>query len=250
MNNILLIAGKEFRSYLKSPMAYIVAFIFLIFTGSFFVFYLSSNNYSDTSIRGFADPLALFGLGGLGNIFLLLFASIITMRLISEERKMGTWELLLTSPVKDVDVVMGKFIGSFGLLASIIALTIYYPIMLYIFGDPDTGPIVSSYIGLFLFGSAALAIGIFASSITANQIVAAVVSLGITGGLWVLGVLPQQIASMPAGLKTVFNFVSLSGHSAGFVVGVLDTRDIIYFVSITVLFLYLAARSLESSRWS
>ncbi len=250
MNNILLIAGKEYRSYLKSPMAYIVAFIFLIFTGSFFVFYLSSNNYNDTSIRGFADPLALFGLGGLGNIFLLLFASIITMRLISEEKKMGTWELLLTSPVKDVDVVVGKFIGSFGLLASIIALTIYYPIMLYIFGDPDTGPIVSSYIGLFLFGSAALAIGIFASSITANQIVAAVVSLGITGGLWVLGVLPQQIASMPTGLKTVFNFVSLSGHSAGFVVGVLDTRDIIYYVSITVLFLYMATRSLESSRWS
>jgi ABC-2 type transport system permease protein len=250
MSNIMLIAGKEFRSYLKSPMAYIVAFIFLLFTGTFFVSYLSANSYNDTSIRGLVDPLALFGLGGLGNIFLLLFAAIITMRLISEEKKLGTWELLLTSPVKDSDVVIGKFIGSFGLLASILVLTIYYPILLFILGDPDIGPIISGYIGMFLFGGAALAIGIFASSVTANQIVAAVVSFGIMGGLWVLGVIPQQIANMPNGLKTVLSYVSLSGHSIGFVVGILDTRDIIYLISITVLFLFMAARSLESSRWN
>ena len=250
MNNIMLIAGKEFRSYLKSPMAYIVAFIFLLFTGVFFVTYLSTNSYNDTSIRGLVDPLALFGLGGLGNIFILLFASIITMRLISEEKKLGTWELLLTSPVKDSDVILGKFIGAFGLLSGILVLTIYYPILLFILGDPDFGPIISGYVGLFLFGSAALAIGIFASSVTANQIVAAVVSLGLMFGLWVIGVLPQQIANMPNGLKSVLSFVSLSGHSMGFIVGILDTRDIIYFLSVTVLFLYMATRSLESGRWN
>jgi len=250
MTNIWLIAGKEFRTYLKSPMAYIVAFIFLIFTGFFFTFYLSSSSYNDTSLRGFFDPLSLFGLSGLGNIFLLLFASIITMRLISEEKKMGTWELLLTSPVKDSDVVIGKYLGGLGLFVAILFLTILYPILLIIYGDPDIGPIFSGYLGMLLFGGAALAIGIFASSITANQIVSAVVSLGIMFGLWVIGILPQQIANMPTGLKTVLSYVALSGHATGFNVGILDTRDIVYYLSVTVLFLYLAIRSLETSRWN
>ncbi|MDD5191239.1 MAG: ABC transporter permease [Dehalococcoidales bacterium] len=250
MTNIGLIAGKEFRSYLKSPMAYIVAFIFLLFTGSFFIFYLSSNNYNDTSIRGFIDPLSIFGLGGLGNIFLIIFAVLITMRLISEEKKLGTWELLLTSPVKDSDVVIGKFLGSLGLLAGILALTLYYPIILYILGSPDFGPIVAGYLGLFLFGAATLAIGIFGSSITANQIVAAVVSGAIMIGLWIVGILPQRITAMPTTIKSVLNYIALSGHSSGFAVGIFDTRDIIYYLSITVLFLYLAVRSLETSRWN
>ncbi len=250
MNNILLIAGKEFRSYLKSPMAYIVAFIFLLFTGFFFVFYLSGTNYNDTSLRGFLDPLSIFGMSGLGNIFMLLFAAIVTMRLISEEKKLGTWELLLTSPVKDSDVIIGKFLGALGLLGSILALTLYYPLILYIYGDPDIGPIVTGYLGLILFGGAALAIGIFASSITANQIVAAVVSLGIMFGLWIIGLLPQQITNMPGELGTVLRYVSLSGHNAGFSIGVIDTRDIIYFITLIALFLYMAIRSLETSRWN
>jgi len=246
VSKTLTIAGKEFRSYLKSPMAYIITSIFLVLTGAFFVFYFSSTNYNDTSLRGFVDPLSIFGLSGYGNIFVLLFAAIISMRLLSEEKKLGTWELLLTSPVRDTEVVIGKFLGSLGILVGMLVLTLYYPIMLMVLGDPDIGPMVTAYLGLFLFGSSALAIGIFASSLTSNQIVAAVVSGGIMFGLWFIGVIAN---TMPQAFQKILSYISLSGHFPNFVVGIIDTRDIIYYLSITVLFLFMAVRSLETNRW-
>jgi ABC-2 type transport system permease protein len=246
VSNIFLIAGKEFRSYLKSPMAYIVTCIFLLATGFLFVFYLTSTSYTDTSIRGFVDPgSGLFGVSG--PILMLLFAAIITMRLLAEEKKLGTWELLLTSPVRDTEVVAGKFLGSLGVMVGMLVLTLYYPIILKTMGDPDFGPILASYIGLILFGSAVLAIGIFASSLTSNQLVAAVVSGGILFALWFIGIISQ---TAPKGLQQVLGYISLSSHFPSFVVGIIDTRDVVYYLSITVLFLFLAVRSLESSRWN
>lgn len=247
MDNIFLIAGKEFRSYLKTPMAYIVTCIFLVLSGVFFVFYLSTNGYNDTSIRGFSDPLGLFGLPGYGNIFFMLFASIITMRLLSEEKKLGTWELLLTSPVKDSDLILGKYLGSLGIFTGMLALTLYYPVILMIFGDPDTGPFWSSYLGLFLFGGASLAVGTFASSLTSNQVISAVVAGGILFGLWFLGILAQ---SLPTALAKVVGYISFSSHFPSFIVGIIDTRDVVYYLSIAVLFIYLGIRSLETSRWN
>lgn len=247
MNKITLIASKEFRSYLKSPMAYIVTCIFLVLTGVFFIFYLTSTNYNDTSIRGFVDPLSVFGLSGYGNIFFLLFAAIITMRLLAEEKKLGTWELLLTSPVRDTEIIIGKFLGSLGILFGMLILTLYYPVLLMVLGDPDLGPIWTSYLGLFLFGSAALAVGLFASSLTSNQIVAAVVSGGILFALWFIGIIAKN---MPTAIQQVLNYISLSNHFPNFVVGIIDTRDVVYYLSITALFLYMAIRSLETGRWS
>ena len=139
MRNTMSIALKEFKSYLASPMAYVVTGIFLVLTG--FFFQSSSTTYSSTSIKGFL---------AWGSILLLLLASVLTMRLLAEERKMGTLELLLTAPVRDSEVIMGKFLGSLGILTGMLALTFYYPLLLWVFGDPDWGPIATGYLGLFL----------------------------------------------------------------------------------------------------
>ena len=236
MRNITTIALREFKSYLASPMAYVVTGIFLVLTG--FLFSISSATYFETSIRGFL---------GTGSLLLLLLASVLTMRLLAEERKMGTLELLLTAPVRGSEVIVGKFLGSLGILTAMLALTFYYPIILMWFGDPDWGPIATGYLGLFLLGSASLAVGLFASSLTSNQIVAAVVAGGILFALWFLGMAADLL---PEALGEVIGYFSLSHYFPDLMRGVIDTRGIIYYLSITVLFLFLAIRSLESSRWS
>ena len=238
MKNVGLIASKEFRSHLTSPTAYIVTFVFLLLTGTFFSTYLTGTGYTDTSIRGFLDP---------GNLLLLLFAAILTMRLLAEEKKLGTWELLLTAPVRDTEIVLGKYLGSLGVLLVMLALTLYYPLLLIWFGDPDIGPIVTSYLGLILLGSSALAIGLFASSVTSNQIVAAVVAGGILFALWFVGL---AIGLVPETVGDLLAYVSLMGHFADFTRGIIDTRAIIYYLSITAMFLFLTVRSIETGRWS
>ena len=237
MKSIGLIARKEVRAYLTSPMAYVVTAIFLLLTGAFFTLYLAETNYMDTSLRGFLQA---------GQILLLLFAAVLTMRLIAEERKLGTWELLLTAPIRDADIVLGKFLGSLAVLTGMLGLTLYYPLLLVVFGDPDLGPIGTSYLGLFLLGCAALSVGIFASSLTSNQLVAAVVTGGILCALWFLGRIGQVA---PEGVGEMLSILSLSHYFPDFVRGIVDTRAIVYYLSITALFLYLAIRSLETSRW-
>ncbi len=236
MKNISAIALKEFKSYLASPMAYIVTGIFLVLTGVFFA--ISPSTYNQTSIGSFL---------GAGEFLLLLLAAVLTMRLLAEEKKLGTIELLLTSPVKDSEVIVGKFLGSMGMLLIMLALTLYYPILLKLFGDPDMGPIASGYLGLFLYGSAALAVGIFASSVTANQIVSAVLAGGILFALYFLGMAADFL---PKALGEVAGKLSLAFYFSDFTRGIVDTRGIIYYLSVTVLFLFLAIRSLENSRWS
>lgn len=237
MKNIGIICRKELKSYLTSPMAYIVTAIFLVLTGTFFATYLASTSYSDTSIRGFLDA---------GQILILLFAAVLTMRLIAEEKKLGTWELLLTVPVRDTEIILGKFLGSLTVLTGMLLLTFYYPILLMVFGDPDLGPIITSYLGLFLLGCASLAIGIFASSLTSNQIVSAVVAGGILFALWILG---TAGSFAPGAFGELLSYVSLSWHFPDFVRGIVDTKAVVYYLSVTALFLYLAIRSTEMDRW-
>ena len=236
MRNATTIALKEFKSYLASPMAYVVTGIFLVLTGLFFQ--SSSTTYFETSIKGFL---------AWSSILLLLLASVLTMRLLAEERKMGTLELLLTAPVRDSEVIMGKFFGSLGILTVMLALTFYYPILLISFGDPDMGPIATGYLGLFLLGCTALAVGLFASSLTSNQIVAAVVAAGILLALWFVS---MTASLLPEAIGKVINSLSPSYYFSDFMTGVIDTRGIIYFLSVTALFLFLAVRSLGNSRWS
>lgn len=237
MRNTTTIALREFKSYLASPMAYVVTGIFLLLTGFFFS--ISPSTYLETSIRGLWEFW--------GTLLLLLLASVLTMRLLAEERKMGTLELLLTAPVRDSEVIMGKFFGSLGILTVMLALTFYYPILLMSFGDPDMGPIITGYLGLFLLGGASLAVGLFASSLTSNQLVAAMVAGGIIFALWFAG---MAAGLLPEAMGDVISYVSLYYHFSSFMRGVIDTRGIIYYLSITVLFLFLAIRSIESSRWN
>ena len=239
MKNTMLIARREFRVYLTSPMAYIVACVFLVLVGALFVWYLNDTDYSDTSIIGYLDIW--------GNLVLMLFAAALAMRLIAEEKKLGTWELLLTAPIRDTEVVLGKFLGSLGILVSMLALTLYFPILLWIFGDPDTGPIITSYLGLFLLGAASLSIGLFASSVTSNQIVAAVIAGGILAILYFIGAAGDNLSGA---VGDILSYISLSSHFPDFVNGIIDTRAIVYYPSVTALFLFLAIRSIETSRWS
>jgi len=235
VRNTTTIAFKEFKSYLLSPMAYVITGIFLVLTGFFFS--VSPATYFETSIRGFLE---------IGGILLLLLAAVLTMRLLAEEKKMGTLELLLTAPVRDSEVVLGKFLGSLGIFVVMLVLTFYYPLILFWFGDPDFGPIASGYLGLFLLGCTSLAVGLFASSLTTNQIVAAVVSGGILGALWFVGLAATLV---PEALGEVVGYLSLSYYFPDFMRGIVDTRGIVYYLSVTALFLFLAIRSLENNKW-
>ena len=237
MKKIILICSKELGTYLSSPMAYVVSAIFIALSGTSFTTYLAQTSYSDTSIRGFLEAAQLL---------ILLFSTLLTMRLISEERKLGTWELLLTAPVQDHEIVLGKFFSSLIVLAGMLIITLYFPVLLMIFGDPDSGPILTSYLGLLLLGSASLAIGIFASSLTSNQIVSAAVAGGILFGLWFLGSAASLIPD-PAG--DLLSYFSLSYHFPNFIRGVVDTRDIVYYIIVTAVFLFFSVRSIETERW-
>ena len=237
MSNTITIALKEFKSYLASPTAYVVTGTFLVITGV--LFSSSPATYSETSIRGLWEFW--------GVLFLLLLTAALTMRLLAEERKMGTLELLLTAPIRDSEVIVGKFLGSLGILSAMLVLTFYYPILLITFGDPDMGPIGTTYLGLFLLGCASLAVGIFASSLTSNQIVAAVVAGGILFTLWFIGTIASYL---PEAMAETIGYFSLSTYIPDFTRGIIDSRGIIYYLSITALFLFLAVRSLENSRWS
>ena len=236
MNNAIAIAWKESKSYFSTPTAYIVGAMFLVLTGIFFVFDIS-RPFADASVRSFINWAAFF---------VVFLSPLLTMRLLAEEQKLGTLELLLTSPVRDWEVVAGKYIASFLILIATIALTVYYVLLLYFFGNPDSGPVLSSYLGLFLYGAAALSIGLLASSLSSNQIVAAVVGMAVL--LTLSNV--DRVASLVEGVTAdVLNGVSMNAHFLDFTRGIIDTSHVIYYLSLTAVFLFLTVRSLETRRW-
>ena len=237
LRNIGIVGRKELLTYLGSPMAYIVTAVFLVVSGAFFASYLAATSYADTSIAGFLNAAQLL---------ILLFAALLTMRLVVEEKKQGTWELMLTTPVRDGELVVGKFLGSLAVLCGMLLLTLYYTLILLIFGDPDLGPIMTSYVGLLLIGNACLAVGIFASTVTANQIVSAVLAGGILFGLWAIGLIADLVGG---GIGEVLTRLSLSGYFAEFERGIINTQSVVYYVTVTIFFLYAAVRAIDTGRW-
>ena len=234
--NTFNIAWKETKSYFGTPAAYIVGAMFLGLTGVFFVADVTSP-FAEAGVRGIVEW---------ASFFIIFLAPLLTMRLLAEEQKLGTLELLLTSPVRDWEVVLGKYIASFLILAAIVAVTLYYVVLLYSFGDPDTGPVLSGYLGLLLYGAAALAIGLLGSSLSSNQIVAAVVGIAI---LLMLSFV-NLIADIVTGIASeVFNGMSMNEHIVDFSRGVVDTSSVVFFLSLTAIFLFLTIRSLETRRW-
>ena len=250
--NIWIIALKELKTYFASPMAYVVAAAFLAITGFFFVASVS-DAFSEASIRGFSA----------GAIFFMIFLSpALTMRLLAEEQKMGTLELLLTSPVRETEIVLGKFIAAFVMLAIMLALSLYFVLVLFLFGVPDIGPLYTGYLGMILYGSTTLAVGLAASAITSNQLVALVLGAGTLTGLTLVDFIAERVSGTPAeilnGLQLgssfqtfdVSNFaVAQGGHFADFSRGIINVSDIAYYLGMTFVFLFLAIMLLASRRW-
>ena len=236
MNNYWAIASKETRAYFTMPAAYVVGALFLILTGVFFVFEIT-RPFSEAGVRGLAEW---------SSFFIVFLAPLLTMRLLAEEQKLGTLELLLTSPVREWEIVLGKYTAGLLMLLSIQAVTLYYVLLIYIFGDPDTGPVISAYIGLILHGAAALSVGLLGSSLSGNQIVSAVLGTAV---LLIFNFI-DRVSSVLSGAPADFlNALSMNVALADFTRGIIDTSHIIYFISIIAVFLFLTIRSLETRRW-
>ncbi len=252
MTNTLAIARRELRTYFASPVAYVVMTAFLVFTGLLFVASLDDNPLligREASLRGFFAGETLGGLLGEtinGAFVLLLLGPVMTMRLLAEESKLGTLELLLTAPVRDTEVVLGKFLAALVTMAVLLALTIYYPILLWAFASPDTGPIISGYLGMALLGTFFLSVGLFASSLSSSQIASAVVGLVILLMFWFIDEASDLFRGLP---EDILTFVSPRAHFTDFARGIINTETIIYLLALTAIFLFLAIRTLETRRW-
>jgi ABC-2 type transport system permease protein len=245
---------KEMRLYFGSPVAYVVFTFFLLISGWFFsqIFLF----YSDISMRSFMQPQFGQNLNITENVMrplftnmsvvLLFFIPMLTMRLFAEEKRAGTMELLLTYPVRDGEVLAGKFLGATGLYAVLLALTFLYPGLVAYFTRVEWGPVLTGYLGLVLVGATFLAVGLLISSLTENQIVAGFGTFGVLLAFWVIG----WGADFAGGnMRTVLQYLSITEHMDGFSRGLIDTKDLVYYASAIVLALFLTLRSLESKRW-
>ncbi len=239
MRNVLAITGKELRTYFVSPVAYVVAAGFLLIMGIFFAFVVMQSPQSQN--------ISLEPVLGSAPIILLLLAPVLTMRLLAEETRSGTMELVLTSPVRDGEVVLGKYLASLLFFLFMLALTLVYPLVLLRFGNPDRGVLVSSYVGAALFGAAFLAVGVLASALTQNQIVAAVISLATLLALWLIDI----FANLTRGaLADILNYLSIISRYSDFLRGVISSQNVIYYLSVIAVALFLATRALETRRWA
>jgi ABC-2 type transport system permease protein len=239
MRNMLAIMRKELRTYFVSPVAYVAIAAFLVMSGVFFALLV-------TAQPGSVEASLAIVFGNV-SVVLLIVAPALTMRLLAEEQKSGTIELLLTSPVQDWEVVIGKYLASLVLFLVPVVLTLIYPLIIMRYGTPDTGPIIAGYIGMILFGAAFLAVGVLASSLTQNQVVAALVSVAILLGLWLIGAFSGS-ARPP--VSDVLSYLSIITHYGDFSRGLIDTRDIVYYLCVIAVSLFISVRALETRRWS
>lgn len=234
---VLALAAKELRSAFASPIAYVYLVVFLVFTSWFF--------FRGFFVLNLATMRGFFSLLPWTLVFLL---PALTMRLFSEEQKLGTIEVLLTWPVREHDAVLGKFLGSLGLLGVSLAATLPLALTVFALGSPDPGPVIAGYVGLLLFGAAGIAVGLFASSLTENQIVAYIVGVFMVFALFVAGE-DFVLVAAPGVLAPVLSAIGLGAHYWSIGRGVIDSRDVLYFAAVTFLFLYLTVRRLEGRRW-
>ena len=243
MRNIWIIAKKEFNSFFISPIAYVVGVVVFIVIGIFFTYDLN------VAILYQYAPEFTYILDIL--IFPLLFLAvpILTMRTMADENSSGTLELLLTAPVKDHELVIGKWLGTFLLLLTLIALTGFYPLVLNALVEPgiDLAKLAANYVGIILFAGTLAAIGVSVSSLFKNTIAALVASIGVMLVLWLIGS-PAQF--LDGNAAEIFTNLSITEHYYNsFRVGVIDLHDLFYYLSMTSLALFLGTRSIESKRW-
>jgi len=256
VSNILAIANKELRSYFNSPIAYAVIGFFAFAFG--FMFWVFLRGFVAESMRMTMNQM---GAGGTVNInqmmlrplvmqisvIVLFMLPMVTMRTYAEEKRSGTIELLLTAPLTDVQIILGKFLGAIALYAAMLLVTVPSVLVLFAYGNPDWQPVATSYLGLFLLGSSFIAFGLFISSLTQNQIIAGVLTFVLLLMLLLVGWLKDFVTS-PAALTAV-SAVSVFEHFDDFTKGVLDTKHIAYYVSVITFGLFLTARSVDGERW-
>ena len=256
MRNIAEIYKREIRFYFTTPIAYVVMIIFTAIFG--FFFYRSLVYYSELSYQLMQNPtyaqridliMGVFSPVFRNNtIIFLLVIPPISMRLIAEEKKSGTIELLFTYPIKDVHIVIGKWLAASTIVALMLILTLPAPFMAFGFvGAAEWGPVLSGYLGLFLMGISFLSLGVLISALSENQIVAIIVSYGVLLAFWFLGWIIEPSSGKPIG--KVLGELSIIGHLNNFVNGVIDTKDLVYFVLFIFVSLFLTLRVLESKRW-
>ncbi len=254
MRNIWIVARKELKGYFASPIAYIVLAIFAVIYG--FFFYSASALFVDYSMRsmmqrGFTPPVNLndFVIRPLlsnVSVIILFLMPMITMRLFAEEKRSGTIELLLTSPLRDVEVILGKWFGAFLLYLCLLAISALNMAFLFIHGQPDWRALLVGYLGLMLMGAAFLGLGSFISTLTRNQIVAAAVTFGLFLMLWVLDwVSSYSFSTFSKGVA----YLSITSHFEPFAKGVIELKDVVYYLSVIFLGVFLTLRSMESLRW-
>lgn len=260
MKNMLAIYKREMESYFTSQTFYIISAVFIFVIGNmyknvFFEFAQKSMqllkyswNYGDSNLTFINVNVVSMQTFQYMNFVLLLIVPLLTMRLYSEEKKMGTMELLLTSPIKTSEVLLGKFLSCFTIYTFMVMLTVAFMVILDIQskGQLDVRPIISSYAGTLLLGAALIPIGMFASSLTENQIISAVISLSIMLGLWVL-IFSSQFFGSP--FNEIVAFISLPEHLESFSLGFIGIKHIVYYISMSLFWLVLTGMSVESARW-
>lgn len=230
MSALATLTGKEIRALFVSPIAYAVLAVFILLSG-----------YTFTITLFLTKQATLVHIFFQAAVQLILLVPLITMRQFAEERRSGTLELLLTAPVREIDIVAAKFLACMTVLAAMTGMTLLYAVVLAAFGEPDWGPIYSGYAGLMLFGAALVAAGLAISALTGNQIVAAVVSLGLFGLLWAIDTLA---AMLPHPYENWLLGLSLLAHFTPFAVGAMYVSDLGFFVSVILLGLFLTVRAL------
>jgi ABC-2 type transport system permease protein len=235
MSKVLSIAGRELRNYFVSPVAYVVAALFVVVAG--YLFSLILYHTKQASLTPLFSNLT---------VMFLVITPALTMQLFAEERKTGTIELLMTSPVTDRELVLGKYLSAVLYLAFLLALTLVYPLILAFLGKPDWAPIWTGYLGTLLLGSSFMAIGVFASSLTNKVIIAAVITFAFSLVIWLL---PSAGAIFGGPVADVMTYLSVINHQENLGRGVIDTTDLLFYASFITAFLFLTIRSVETYHW-
>jgi len=245
MSPMMTIAKREFRSNFDSPLAYVVICLSFIAVGfTFFEFRGGFWQVDRASLQRLFEYIPL-GLSA-------LVVPVVTMRLVAEERRSGTLEMLITLPVKDSDVIGGKYLGALGLVLVLVLATLAYPLAMFQFpwnlGPLDTGPVLSGYIGLVLFSAASVAVGLLVSSFVESQAVAFFITVSVLIALWLFDDLAELAGA--GQFANVLRYVSFQTRLSSFWRGLLDTRDVIYFLTVATISLVLSFRALERRKWA
>ena len=253
MRYVFAVAGKELRAYFHSPIAYLVMTVYAGLCGFFFYSFTATyvmQSFRMQAMGGMgAPPMSLNEyiirplLAGVLTVVLLLLVPLITMRLYAEEKRSGTIELLLTSPLTDLQIILGKFLGALALYAVLIAVTFFYIGILFVYGNPNAKPLLAQILGLLVYGAALLALGMWFSTFTKNQIVAGVIAFAV---FLLLFVLDWVTAYSTGTAGRVISYMSLTTHFDNFAKGVIDLSDVVFYFSVTFMGIFLTARSVEA----